>query len=478
MTPTAQPLLGLCPIGKFVFSHEAALAVKRDLQARLRAWQIPFVDLDGVLPDGLVREQAHVEPAVQHLRAAGVDAVFMPHCNFGTESAVGMIGRKLERPVLLWGPRDEAPAADGTRQRDTLCGLFASSRVLHALNVPFTYLDNTPADAPAFRAGVERFVRAVAVARLFRHGMRIGHVGQRIDFFWTTIVNEGELLERFRVEVLPLDMVAFLRAVKDRAVRGRAGYEAELGELRKTTDVEGFADSAPLVRILAVRDQLLALAQEHGLDGLAMQDFMSLVEEVGAYAFYANCVVGDRVPMSLESDLHGAVSCVLLHRAMLGQRPVFLSDLTVRHPQDDNGVLLWHAGAPLAMKHPEARVRLGDHWILPGAYSGMPHFRLQDGPVTVARFDGDRGAYRLAVGEAHTMPGPFTLNNYAWLRTDDWPRWERRLVEGPFIHHVAAGYEHVGGALVEACRYIPGLTAVVLNRPGAFPGAGVEGSAA
>jgi hypothetical protein len=45
----------------------------------------------------MVRDQAHVDAAVDHFKRAGVDAVFMPHCNFGAEGAVGMIGAKLTR---------------------------------------------------------------------------------------------------------------------------------------------------------------------------------------------------------------------------------------------------------------------------------------------------------------------------------------------------------------------------------------------
>ncbi|NLC56370.1 MAG: fucose isomerase [Armatimonadetes bacterium] len=454
--------LGFCPIGKFVFSHEDAVRQKRLLEAKLREWGVRYVALDGVLEDGMVRAQSHVDPAVAHLRREGVEALFLPHCNFGTEGAAGMVAAKLGVPTLLWGPRDEAPLPDGTRLRDTLCGLFASSKVLHKLGVPFTYLENCRVDDAVLRQGVEMFLRAVNVADALRNGTRIGHLGQRIDFFWTTIVNESELLERFKVEVLPLDLVEFIRAAKDRAARGRAAYEQEARELRQTATVEFLEDPA-LVNIFAVRDQLLALGEEHGLEGFAIQDFMSLVDEMGAYCFYSDSAVADHYAVGYESDIHGALSCILMRRAA-GGSPAFLADLTIRHPENDNGILLWHAGAPLSLRHPEARVRLGKHWILPSPLSGMTHFRLKDGPITVARFDGDRGEYQLAVGQGRSMDGPDTQNNYVWMEVDHWPRWERLLMEGPFIHHAAMGYGHYGDALVEACKYVPGLSPLRLDR--------------
>jgi hypothetical protein len=52
------------------------------------------------------------------------------------------------------------------------------------------------------------------------------------------------------------------------------------------------------------------------------------------------------------------------------------------------------------------------------------------------------------------------------MKVDDWPYWERTLMEGPFIHHCAMGYGHYGDALVEACKFIPGLEPVRLDGHG------------
>ncbi|MFC1451946.1 L-fucose/L-arabinose isomerase family protein [Verrucomicrobiota bacterium] len=457
------PLLGLCPIGKFVFSHEDAIRRKQELQARLRRWGVNFVDLEGVLEDGLVRDQQHVDPVVCHFREKDIDCLFLPHCNFGTEGAVGMVAKKLGVPALLWGPRDEAPEPDGTRLRDSLCGMFASSKVLHKLGVPFTYIENCRIDEPPLRDGLDTFLRAVNAAKPLRSGLRIGHIGQRIDFFWTTIVNESELLERFNVEVIPLDMVTFIDAATSRVVRNRSDYAKEAKRLRSECDIEGFEDDEPLMRILAVRDEMLGLVDTRGLEALAVQDFTSLVDAMGAYCFFANSMVSDVCPVACESDIHGAVSAVLLQRACMCAQSVFVADLTVRHPENDNAVLLWHAGAPLSMKHPEAKVRLDRHWILPSPLAGMPHFRMKDGPITVARFDGDRGEYSLAVGQGSSADGPETQNNYVWMEVDNWSHWERALMQGPFIHHAAMTYDHVADALVEACKYVPGLYPVRLD---------------
>lgn len=454
----SKPMVGLIPMGKFVFSNEDAIRYKKLVQAKLTTWGVRYVDLEGVLEDGLVKDQKHVDPVVKHMKEAGVDCIFMPHCNFGTEGAVGMIAKKMGVPLLLWGPRDEAPLPDGSRLRDSLCGLFASSKIVYKLNVPFTYIENCRIDDAPFQKGVDTFLRAVSIADLFRKGVRIGRVGDRIDFFWTTIINESELLERFNVEVVPFDAVEFIRAAKNRAKSDRVKYEREVKELRQKHTVNGLdGNDEPLINVLAVADQLMALGEDHGLAAFAFRDYYSIIDEMGVCCCHAKSLVGEHYAIGTEVDIHGAISDLILRRATFNTAPAYLAEFTVRHPENDNAAMLWHDGAPLSMCHPDDHLVLGRHWVQASTLPGMNHFRLKDGPLTVARFDGERGQYKLGFGEGKTVDGPKTQNNYAWMEVDNWPRWERTLMEGPYIHHLAMTYGHYGDALQEACKYIPGL---------------------
>ena len=61
------------------------------------------------------------------------------------------------------------------------------------------------------------------------------------------------------------------------------------------------------------------------------------------------------------------------------------------------------------------------------------------------------------------MDDPYTQNNYAWMKADYWPRWERILMQGPWIHHTAMAYDHCGAVLEEMCRFVPGLQSVRLD---------------
>ena len=81
--------LGVCPIGKFAFSHEDAKVQKNAVMDKLRELGVDYVDIEEAVPDGLVRSKDQAAAVVAYLKEKQVDALFMPHCNFGTEDATG-----------------------------------------------------------------------------------------------------------------------------------------------------------------------------------------------------------------------------------------------------------------------------------------------------------------------------------------------------------------------------------------------------
>lgn len=99
-----------------------------------------WVDIDDINSEGLLFDEQSAQRVIQKMRRYKVDGLFFPHCNFGTEFLVGRVAKELNRPVLLWGPQDDAPQANGVRTRDSQCGLFATARRLEDLTFPLPIL--------------------------------------------------------------------------------------------------------------------------------------------------------------------------------------------------------------------------------------------------------------------------------------------------------------------------------------------------
>jgi len=49
------------------------------------------------------------------------------------------------------------------------------------------------------------------------------------------------------------------------------------------------------------------------------------------------------LPVTCEADINGAITSMLLSAAARGKSPSFFGEFIMRHPEDDNTELIWHA---------------------------------------------------------------------------------------------------------------------------------------
>ena len=65
--------------------------------------------------------------------------------------------------------------------------------------------------------------------------------------------------------------------------------------------------------------------------------------------------------------------------------------------------------------------------------------------------------YSIVVGECDSAEGPYTNGTYLWAKFEDLDAWERKLIEGPYIHHVSEIEGSFTEEIREVCKYIPNL---------------------
>jgi len=443
-------VLGFAPTRRRMYDVAYALEnrkkIKERIESILSGLDVEIVDIDWLNEEGLLIDIEDVRKVEEHFKQKKVDAVFMPHCNFGSEEVVGKLGKVMGKPFLLWGPRDEAPPAErGIRQTDTQCGLFASSKALLRYGVPFTYIENCWIDDKAFEQGLLDFIRVASVVKAFRN-LRIGQVSVRPKPFLSVIVNESELLEKFGIEVVPITGVEIIGKTNE-ILSGRVDeVKALVADIKGKIDCSAMDDDS-MDKIAALELAFMDLAREHECSAMASECWRTFGQ---AFKIRPCFVFGDLIDrglmVSCETDINGAVTMAMLKAASLGKTPPFLADLTIRHPENENAELLWHCGPfPQSLaKYPEQRelIRFTGFWELKG------------GDITVARFDGCRGKYSLFAGVGKGVDGPSTNGNYVWLEVDDWVKWEKKFIYGPYIHHVACIHGNYIPIMEEACRYI------------------------
>lgn len=289
--------LGVAPTRRVVLSIEEAGRQKRRIEEKLRSWGIDIVTIDPVNEEGLLYDRSHVAPALDIFRRADVDALFIPHVNFGTEDAAARLARDLGKPTLLWGPRDDAPLADGSRTRDTQCGLFATSKVLRRMGVPFSYIVNSTVDSGVFERGVKTFVGAAAAADAFRRA-RIGQVAPRPGAFWTMIVNEGELLERWGIEVVPRTLTEVLADAQALLDGDGGDLAAEAGAIQEGYDCSDVT-AEQVRRTAALKLSIIRWAEEQDIDAIGLQCWSALQRAFQVYPCFVHGLITDEgIPMA------------------------------------------------------------------------------------------------------------------------------------------------------------------------------------
>lgn len=192
------------------------------------------------------------------------------------------------------------------------------------------------------------------------------------------------------------------------------------------------------------------LFKEYKLNAISAECWTAMQQLVGAMPCASYGILADMgYIIGCESDMHATMTQVLLKCLTFGDKKPFLGEFTTRHPSNRNAELLWHCGPFAYSLHrtdePCKCINMRE-W-----------FQVKKGHYTVARIDQDHGKYSVIAGECDSTDGPYTFGTYMWAEFGNLDAWERKMVEGPYIHHVSEIEGSLTEEIKEVCKYIPAL---------------------
>ena len=404
----AKVVLGYAPTRRSISAAPDAVKYANLTRERLRELGVEFVDIDDIAEDGLLHDDGDRIRIGEKFRAAGVDGLFFPHGNFGTEYEVARLAKELNVPVLLWGPRDERPDENGIRNLLAVCN----------------------------------------VVKTFRR-TRILQIGPRPFDFWSTMCNEGELLERFHIQLAPVPMPELTEEMR-RVKEEKSKVEETIRYCRENFKIA--IKDEELENVAALKVAMKNLAEKYGCNAIAIQCWNALQGEIGIMPCAANSLLNEEgLPVVCETDIHGAITAVMAEAAGMDEARTFFADWTVRHPDNENGELLQHCG-PWPLSVASCKPTIG--YPLAFSHPGAVEAEAKHGDMTLCRFDGDNGEYSLLLGNAKGVDGPYTKGTYVWVEVKNLKKLEAKVVEGPYIHHCVGIHKDVVPVLYEACKYL------------------------
>lgn len=403
-----------------------------------------FIDIDFLNEEGLLYIDNDCGKVIDYFKEQKINALFIINCNFGNENAAGNVAKALNIPTLLWGPRDRN-FSNGLRYTDTQCGLFSMSKQLKRNNIKFSYIENCDIENDVFKKGLEQFFSVATMVNNFKN-LEIVQIGSRVKPFKSVMCNELELCEKFGISINPVNLAEVKTEVDNICLQKDKQLEQDLTEFKKTWDTGG-ADDQTVKKMLALVYFFENISKQYGSNIITCECWTGILPITGANPCLAMSILADKgVYVICESDIHMAITNALLSCAARGKKIPLQGEFTTRHPDDDNAELLWHCGPfPLSCKCPCAKAKL---------YNTKPSFKVKDGNYTVARFQVEKGKYYLLAMPCETTKGPETFGTYMWAKFEDLAKVERKLIEGPYIHHVSEIEGDYVNVLKEFTQYI------------------------
>lgn len=293
--------LGFAPTRRSIFSAPDAVKYRGLTAKRLEELGVDFVDITDINEEGLLYDDKDVDKIAEKFKKEGVDGLMLAALQLWNQSMLcARLAKKLDVPVLLWGPLDERPEPNGVRLRDTQCGLFATGKVLRRFQIPFTYLTNCRLSDPVFERGVKDFLAVCNVVKTFKN-IRILQISTRPFDFWTTMCNEGELLEKFNIQLAPVPMTELTEEVK--AVReDKEKMEQMIAYIKDTMVIKIKEEEVEMVAALALA--MKSLVEKYGCQAAAIQCWNALQTEIGIMPCAANAILNEQgIPVGLR-DRH------------------------------------------------------------------------------------------------------------------------------------------------------------------------------
>ena len=151
------------------------------------------------------------------------------------------------------------------------------------------------------RAVVKDFLAVCNVVKTFKN-IRILQIGPRPYDFWSTMCNEGELLEKFNIQLAPIPLPELTAEVK-KAIADGDEVTATMAYCRERMDIN--VTDEQLTNIAGLAVAMERLVKKYHCNAGAIQCWNALQSELGIMPCAANALLNDKgIPIVCETDIH------------------------------------------------------------------------------------------------------------------------------------------------------------------------------
>jgi L-arabinose isomerase len=452
--------------GQFAGLREIMQAKQADLGRRVLACGVRVTDF------GLIDDSQTAYAALERIRQAGLDLLFIDMVTYATSATFAPLVRGLDIPIVLVALQPDMamdyPNGSTFMQlcNDDFCSVpeFASVAVRMGKRVPPVILGYAEGDAQA-QAEIEEWCRIARVLHDLKTA-RIGLMGHVLESMYDMHTDPALITRTFGCHVVQCEPDEVLRQYRQVSEAEIRAMEARILDFFRTPD----PGSDTITRRLKAEDLRLAaraavalerFAAEKDLTGLAYyyeaEAGSEMRELVTNFTVGNSLLIAAGFPMCGEFDLKTCLGMLVMDRLEIG------GSFAEFHPLDfkRDSVLVGHDGPHhlnIAAEKPVLR-SLELYHGKPGGGAGV-EFRIREGPLSMLSVTVNaQGRIKFVIAEGEALQGEIpptgNTNTHARFKPDLRSFLRRWVAEGP-THHFALGVGHHGATIqkIAACLEI------------------------
>lgn len=434
----------------------------------------------------IIESENDVAPALEELKAAGVNAMVLFLGNFGPETPETILAQKFGGPVMVVAAAEETQDNLIDGRGDAYCGMLNASYNLGIRNIK-AYIPEYPVGTAADIVAMIQDFLPVARGLIGLSKLKIIAFGPRPNDF---LACNAPIKQLFNIGVeveenSELDLFVAYHAHKDdpRIPEVIADMEKELGEGNKMPGI--------LPRLAQYELTLLDWAEEHKGTReyvvFANKCWPAFQTQFGFVPCYVNGRLAAKgIPVSCEVDIYGALSEYI--GTCVAEDTVTLLDINNSVPADmylesiqgkynykhTDTFMGFHCGNTAAgklvkcdMRYQRIMKRDLEPDTEPDITRGTLEGDLVPGDITFFRLQGTaEGGLKAYVAQGEVLPvATRSFGAIGVFAIPEMGRFYRHvLVAKRYPHHGAVAFGHYGKALYSIFDYL-GVTDISFNQP-------------
>lgn len=436
--------IGFVPSHRSPFNKEWAIDMRdrvvKSIERNIKEIELIYPDKK-LTEGGLVTFKEDAEKVIKLFKEKDIQGLIIGMMTFGEEIPNLLIVEAFSSiPIQVFGTKEGPFTEDGNRKSDSFCGTIATASGLARRNVKFDFSGIYFPEEKEFISDVKRFSKVVNAINGFI-GMKIGELGPRVAPFETCAINEVDLINRFRIKVVPYTLLQLKVDMDNTKEEDMKEIE---NEIKKFYDCK-LVDDNIISKVSRLEYILKKYAAEEKLSGFGIKCWTEMQKYIGISPCLSMGRLTDSgIMCACEVDIHGAITMVVQNLLTLNRDIPHFIDWTIQNQEDENTFLAWHCGnAPISLRCKSCVPQINTHSILGWQLGydksfGTVEFQLEEGLVTISRLVEINGKFKMLITTGEAFHDNRKLRgSWRWIKVKDLKKLYRTIIEEGFIHHAS-----------------------------------------